>query len=81
MVTGHDHQAVQHYLVGAIAGTVSNQFLTAIQALMDFCYLAQAPSFSDDTLSKVSKALQDFHDHKHTIVLARGQKDNWEIPN
>ena len=47
---------------------------------MDFHYLAQAPFFSDNTLSKVSEALQDFHNHKHTIVLAEGQKDNWEIP-
>lgn len=79
-VTSRDHWAVQRYLVGAIAGAVSNQFLTAIRALMDFRYLAQAPSFSDDTLSKVSKALQDFHDHKRAIVLAGGWKDNWEIP-
>ena len=71
-VTSCDHRAIQRYLVGTITGAISNQFLTAIWALMDFHYLAQAPSFSDNTLSKVLKALQDFHDHKHTIVLTGG---------
>lgn len=47
---------------------------------MDFQYLAQALSFSNDTLLKVSKALQDFHDYKDAIVRAGGRRDSWEIP-
>ncbi|KAI9569833.1 hypothetical protein HD554DRAFT_2019623, partial [Boletus coccyginus] len=43
-------------------------FLTAVRALTDFRYLVQAPSFDDDTILKVSKALQEFHDHKDAIV-------------
>ncbi|KAG9310185.1 hypothetical protein JVU11DRAFT_9811 [Chiua virens] len=47
---------------------------------MDFHYLTQVPSFNDNTILKVSKALQEFHDHKDTTMLAGGQKDSWEIP-
>lgn len=45
-VTGCDHRSVQCYIIGAVAGCVPNKFLTAICVLLDFCYLAQAPSFT-----------------------------------
>lgn len=79
-VTGRDHRAVQRYLVGVIAGAVPVRFLIAVRALTEFRYLAQAQCFTDDTLLKVSKALQDFHDHKDAVVRAGGRRDNWEIP-
>lgn len=79
-VTGRDHRAVQRYLVGVIAGAVPHRFLIAIRALMDFRYLAQAPSFTDDMLLKISKSLQDFHDHKDAVIRAGARKDGWRIP-
>ncbi|KIJ11761.1 hypothetical protein PAXINDRAFT_15344 [Paxillus involutus ATCC 200175] len=79
-VTGRDHRAVQRYIVGVIAGTVPRPFLIAVRALIDFQYLVQAPSFTDDSLIKVVNALQEFHDHKDAIVCARAQKDSWGIP-
>ena len=79
-VTGRDHHAVQHYIIGVIAGRVPRQFLIMICALLDFRYLAQAPCFTDHSLGNVEKALQEFHDNKDAIVWAGAQKDSWTIP-
>jgi len=45
-VTSRDHCEIQHYIIGAVAGSVPCKFLMAICVLLDFCYLAQAPSFT-----------------------------------
>jgi len=45
-VTGCDHCEIQRYIIGAVAGSVLCKFLMAIRALLDFHYLAQAPSFT-----------------------------------
>ena len=79
-VTGCDHCAVQRYIVGIIAGSVPRRFLIAIHALLDFQYQAQAPSFTDDSLMKLTASLQEFHDHKDAIVQAGAWKDSWGIP-
>ena len=50
-----------------------------IRALLDFHYLVQAPVFSDESLRKLTDALQLFHDHKDAIVQA-SVCDTWEIP-
>ncbi|KAF8833917.1 hypothetical protein BDN67DRAFT_873321, partial [Paxillus ammoniavirescens] len=51
----------------------------AVGVLIKFCYLSQAPTFTEDLLIKVINALQTFHDHKDTITRADVQS-NWEIP-
>lgn len=78
-VTGRDHRAVQRYIIGIVAGGVPRRFLIAIRALMDFCYLAQAPTFTTHSLDCVAQALQEFHDHKDAIIC-QGARDNWQIP-
>ena len=44
-VTGHDHHAIQRYIISIVAGGVPQNFLIAIHTLLDFRYLAQAPMF------------------------------------
>ena len=78
-VTSRDHRAVQHYIIAAMAGSVSRKFLKAIRALLDFWYLAQAPLFTTQSIERVTSALQEFHDHKDSI-LKQGVRDNWKIP-
>ncbi|KAG1783205.1 hypothetical protein EV702DRAFT_1191636 [Suillus placidus] len=53
---GPDHCNIQHYIVGVIAGAAPSQFVMAIRTLLDFRYLAQAPQFSDETLTDVIDA-------------------------
>ena len=79
-VTGCDHRSIQRYIVGVIAGAVPCQFLIVIRVLVKFHYLAQAPRFSDQSLSKLTDALKLFHDHKDAVTQAGGRKDSWEIP-
>ena len=67
-VTGHDHRAVQRYIVGVVAGGVPRNFLVAIRSLLDFRYLAQAPTFTTNSLDRVAQALQTFHDNKVAII-------------
>jgi hypothetical protein len=43
-------------------------FLIAIRALMDFRYLAQAPQLLEQTCTLIDQALEEFHEHKHSII-------------
>ena len=78
-VTGRDHCSIQCYIIGVIAGKAPSRFLTAIRSLLDFRYLAQAPIFTDHLLEKVTAALQEFHNHKDTVI-SLGARAHWEIP-
>ena len=79
-VTRCDHRSIQHYIIGIIAGAIPCWFLIAVCALQDFCYLVQAPIFSDQSLNRLADALQLFHDNKDTIVQAGGRDNSWVIP-
>ncbi|KAI5984418.1 hypothetical protein EDD15DRAFT_2177214 [Pisolithus albus] len=78
-VTGRDHRAIQRYIIAAVAGSVPRKFLMAIRALLDFRYLAQAPSFTMRSIDRVASALQEFHNHKEAIV-SQGVRADWKIP-
>jgi len=78
-VTGCDHHTIQRYIIGVVAGAISCRFLIVIQVLLDFHYLAQAPVFSDESLEKLTEALQLFHENKDAIVQASSRMDSWEI--
>ncbi|KAI5985841.1 hypothetical protein EDD15DRAFT_2373743 [Pisolithus albus] len=51
----------------------------AIRTLLDFRYLAQAPSFTTRSIDRVASALQEFHNHKEAIV-SQGVRADWKIP-
>ena len=78
-VTGRDHRSIQRYIIGIVAGAVPPRFLTAIRSLMDFRYLAQMPSFDEGALTKLTAALQSFHDNKEAIISIGG-RSHFEIP-
>ena len=85
-MTGHDHCAMQRYIIGVIVGAVPLKFLAAVHALLNFHYLVQMPQFDDNTLAKVEVALHAFHDNKLAITTASGRQgsnrplEHWEIP-
>ena len=64
-VTGRDHRDVQRYIIPIIADAVPKEFTLCIRALADFRYLAQAHSIDGQTLIKISRALDLFHQNKH----------------
>ncbi|KIJ11324.1 hypothetical protein PAXINDRAFT_15790 [Paxillus involutus ATCC 200175] len=86
-VTGRAQRDLQHYIVGVIAGAAAPSFVIAICALSDFCYLSQSPIISKATREKIKNALQEFHNHKKTIIdlgACCGKKNHplkhWHIP-
>jgi hypothetical protein len=74
-VTGCNHHSVQCYIVGVIAGNVPCLFVITVCVLQDFHYLVQAPTFSDQSLDRLTDALRLFHDNKDAIIQA-GAQDN-----
>ena len=86
-VTGREHRNIQRYIVAVIAGSAPRDFTIAIRALMDFRYLAQAPTLDDAMCAKIDAALLEFHDHKFAIMgagvrVGKGNRPilNWYIP-
>ena len=64
---------IQHYIIPVIADAVPKDFLIAVRSLMDFQYLAQATEISDRICTEIDTALEEFHDHKQAIILARAR--------
>lgn len=84
-VCGRTQRDVQRYLVVVIAGGVPPDVVTAVRALMDFRYLAQAQAITSRTRDRIRASLVEFHDHKQAILdagLRRGKKvmDHFRIP-
>lgn len=86
-VTGREHRNIEQYIIPVIAGAVPRKFLTAICALMDFRYLAQAPIIDDNVCEAIMACLNEFHENKDAILAAgarvgKGNQpiNNWYIP-
>ncbi|KAF7981243.1 hypothetical protein HWV62_34611 [Athelia sp. TMB] len=86
-VTGREHRDVERYMVAVIADATPKQFTTSIRAMMDFRYLAQAPTVNDNDCTHIEAALAEFHQHKQAILdagarVGKGNRpiNNWYIP-
>jgi hypothetical protein len=86
-VTGREHREVQRHIIAVIADAISQGFLIAIRALMDFRYLAQSLVIDEEMCTRIEAALQEFHTHKNSIISAGARQgkgraviDNWYIP-
>ncbi|KAI6019356.1 hypothetical protein BKA83DRAFT_4057137 [Pisolithus microcarpus] len=87
-VGGRTQRDVQRYLVVVIAGSAHANVVAAVCALMEFRYLAQAPTIMEEGCEKIAAALAEFHRYKHAIInggLRRGDQsglvlEHWEIP-
>ena len=61
-------------------------YLTALRALNDFRYYAQAPQFGEDNIARLEYSLKEFHDnkafltHSGACVGRRHVIEHWEIP-
>ncbi|KAI6014890.1 hypothetical protein BKA83DRAFT_4129616 [Pisolithus microcarpus] len=87
-VGGRTQRDVQRYLVIVIAGAAHPDVIAAVRALMEFCYLAQAPAITEEGCEKIAVALTEFHHYKQVIInggLRQGDQsgsilEHWEIP-
>ena len=84
-VTGRMQWDVQRTLIAVITGAAPPGVVIAIHALLDFCYLAQAPEFDNSDCDALLSSLCIFHKHKLHMIKAggwRGKKKkiiNWYI--
>lgn len=86
-VTGRTFRDLQRYMIAVIAEAAPEGVVRAVRSLLEFRYLSQSPVINDEECHKISAALQDFHNHKQSIIDAgarRGEKGNiikhWNIP-
>ncbi|TBU36604.1 hypothetical protein BD309DRAFT_995537 [Dichomitus squalens] len=84
-VTGKEHQDISRILLGLIiglplpGGLSSARLVCATCALLDFLYLAQYPTHTDETLDLLEARLQAFHANK-SIFIDLGVRTNFELP-
>ena len=77
--TGRDAREIQRYILGLIQGApkIKPKVTKAICALLDFIYIAQYQSHSNDTLEYLETALQDFHKNKHIFWDLGARTGKW----
>ena len=69
-MTGREHRDLQWTIIASIAGPVALDFLHAIQAMVNFIYKAQAPSFTDSSITSLVNLLTEFHCYKQAVIDA-----------
>lgn len=75
-VTGREHADMARVILGVIIelpmkGTSQMaplEVVKAVRALLDFMYLAQYPVHSDETLTQMVNALEQFHENKDVFI-------------
>ena len=81
-MTGRDHRDIERTIVPILdgAGKVTNNFIHAIRAMVEFIYHAQNPIHTDSSIALMEKALSDFHKKKQSIVTLGGRMNHFKIP-
>ena len=84
-MSGKEHAEISKILLGLIIGLPlpdnrsSNKLLRAVKGILDFTYLTQLPSHTDETLADMSAALDTFHINK-SIFIELQIRDNFDFP-
>ena len=84
-VSGKEHADMCRILLGLIVdmrtlrGTSAIRLVRAVRAVLDFLYIAQFPSQTDETLALLTECLSTFHDNKG-IFEELGIRDSFNIP-
>jgi hypothetical protein len=84
-VSGKEHSDMCRILLGLIidirlpGGVSSTQFICAVRALLDFLYLAQFPTHTEETLRLLELSLTRFHENK-SVFIDLGIRSDFNIP-
>ncbi|KZT19111.1 hypothetical protein NEOLEDRAFT_1183681 [Neolentinus lepideus HHB14362 ss-1] len=84
-VTGREHAQMCQLLMGLVLDIRLPNHLSAVRlvhatrALLDFCFLAQYPVHTDETLKLLEDALRRFHSNK-SIFIDLGIRSDFNIP-
>ena len=84
-ISGKEHKAMCRFLLGLITdlplpgGQVASRVLQAVRALLDFVHLAQYPSHTTHTLTRLEECLARFHTNK-AVFIDLGVQEHLNIP-
>lgn len=85
--TGREQRDIERVFIAILAGhkKISGNVMKAFRGLLDFIYIAQYESHSDETLQYLEDALRAFHDNKDAIARLKvrngpKQKNKFDIP-
>jgi hypothetical protein len=84
-VSGQEHKNMCRILLGLVVdlplpeGQSPVRLIRAVRALLDFLYLAQYPSHTANSLSRLDDALSRFHDNKD-IFVDLGARTHFNFP-
>lgn len=74
-ISGTERKHMAKILLGCLTGKLAKDGIVAVKAILDFTYLAQYRSHSDETLAYLNDALQSFHKHKDFFIRMGVRKD------
>lgn len=73
-VSGKEHKEICKQILGCVIGKVPARVVRATSALLDFFYIAQYQSHTDDTLGYLEDALDRFHKDKDAFLTCGGRE-------
>ncbi|KAF8264337.1 hypothetical protein EI94DRAFT_1593645, partial [Lactarius quietus] len=84
-ITGKEHKYISRLILGLMFdlplpnGQISPCLVTVVCALLDFLFLAQFPSHTSGTITRLEASLMRFHNNKD-IFLDLGIHENFNLP-
>ncbi|KAL1711487.1 hypothetical protein EV715DRAFT_278453 [Schizophyllum commune] len=85
-VTGQTHDEICRVVLGLVIDAVPQddtrpdpRIVRCTRAILDFLYLAQYPVHTDDSLTLMNDALEDFHKHK-SVFVDLGIRSDFNLP-
>ncbi|KAF7795599.1 hypothetical protein EIP86_006762, partial [Pleurotus ostreatoroseus] len=78
-VSGAEHREICKQLLGCMVGRAPAGAIRATRALLDFLYLAQYSSHSDETLQYMEDALDEFHRDKDIFIRLGARDSKWSV--
>ncbi|KAF9497935.1 hypothetical protein BDN71DRAFT_1481481 [Pleurotus eryngii] len=77
--TGDDSKALMKVFLPAIVGRVPDGMVAAIRSFTEFCYLARRSVISEDTLTAIETALEEFNTNRQ-IFKDLGIRADFNLP-
>ncbi|KAL0063336.1 hypothetical protein AAF712_009731 [Marasmius tenuissimus] len=79
--TGAEHKAMERIFVGLLVGGVDAQVMACVSAALDFIFYSSFHSHTTETLTRLSQALDVFHQNKDIFIECGAQQaSHFNVP-
>lgn len=78
--TGDDSKALMKFYLPAIEGHVPQNIVRCFRAFLEFCYIVRQDIITEDTLEKLSDALQRFHQYRKIFQDTGVRLNGFSLP-